>query len=94
MRGELSIAQGGPGALSAAEVSLQRSVDVAREIGARSWELRSTTSLARLKAKSGAIAEGCALLAPICKRLPGDVETRDRRAARTLLGELSARGTR
>ena len=55
----------GMGNLPAAEVSFQKSIDVARQQSARLYELRASTSLARLRLEQGKRAEARDLLAPI-----------------------------
>jgi predicted ATPase/DNA-binding winged helix-turn-helix (wHTH) protein len=72
----------------AAEFFLQ-SLNVAREQGALSWELRSASSLARLRLKQGRVSEGRACLEPVYGRFKEGFQTGDLIAARHLLIELA-----
>jgi predicted ATPase len=84
--GDLRLQQGGPAAASAAEVSYRRAIEVSRRQGARGWELRAATSLARMWRSYGRAAEGRELLRPVHASFTEGLETRDLRAARELLG--------
>jgi predicted ATPase len=68
-----------------AEAALARSLCVAREQGALSWELRASTTLARLRAKQGRGREGREQLSSVYARFTEGLETLDLRAARELL---------
>ena len=70
------------------EALLQRSLAVAREHGAVAWELRTATSLARLRAAHARDADARALLAPVYERFTEGFETQDLRAAWQLLEAL------
>src|ERR1700704_6912254 len=48
VKGELLLLQGAPGAAAAAEDHFRQALDWAQRQGALSWELRTTSSLARL----------------------------------------------
>jgi predicted ATPase len=65
LRGELLLAFSDPDAASGC---FRRAVAVAREQGARMWELRAATSLARLWRDQGKGAEAQGLLAPVYSR--------------------------
>jgi predicted ATPase len=52
------------------------------------WELRSATSLARLKVKQGRGDEARQILGPVYERFTEGFETTDLRAARALLESL------
>jgi predicted ATPase len=78
------------GAEGTAEALFRRSLDVAREQGALSWELRTATSLARLWRRQNRGPEAHALLASIYARFTEGFETADLAQARSLLNELTA----
>lgn len=67
---------------------LVRSCRIARVQSALSWELRSTTSLARIRARQGECEPACKLLAAICDRFTQGFATHDLQAAAQLLREL------
>jgi DNA-binding NtrC family response regulator/predicted ATPase len=85
LAGDLRLQQGGPAAASEAEVSYRRAIEVARRQGARGWELRAATSLARMWRSHGKAAEGREILRPVYAAFTEGLETRDLRAARELL---------
>ena len=58
--------------------------------GAKSWELRATTSLARLLAKQGKREEARAMLAEIYNWFTEGFDTADLKDAKALLEELGA----
>jgi predicted ATPase len=62
---------------------------VAHEQGARSWELRATTALARLWAGAGNRQEARALLAPVLGGFTEGHATADLRQAAALLATLN-----
>jgi predicted ATPase/DNA-binding winged helix-turn-helix (wHTH) protein len=89
VKGETLLWRGAPGAAAEAEDHFRRALDLARQQGALSWELRAATSLARLwreQARSKAAHE---LLAPVYDRFTEGFTTADLRAAKSLLEELS-----
>jgi predicted ATPase/DNA-binding winged helix-turn-helix (wHTH) protein len=65
------------------------SLNIARRQGALSWELRSATSLARLRRDQHRRAEALDLLAPVYGRFSEGFATADLIAARRLLDEIS-----
>jgi len=74
-----------------AETQLRASIDCARRQEAKSWELRSSTTLAELLAAGGRRDSARDLLEPIYKwftKVNEGLETRDLKAARALLDEL------
>jgi predicted ATPase len=84
--GELLLALGGVADEAAARYT--RALDVAREYGARSHELRAATSLARLWRQQGKRAEARDLLGPVYEWFTEGFETRDLKEAKALLAEL------
>jgi predicted ATPase/DNA-binding SARP family transcriptional activator len=72
-----------------AEESLLRAVEVARSQSARSWELRATTSLARLWQKQGKVDQAREALAEVSGWFTEGFDTLDLREAQALLTELS-----
>ena len=72
-----------------AERSFQHAIEVARRQSARSWELRATTSLARLWQKQGRTDEARQALAEIYNWFTEGFDTLDLKEARALLEELS-----
>lgn len=76
------------GKLPAAEESYLASLDVAREQQAKSWELCTSTSLARLWKSQGKRKEAHDLLAPGYNWFTEGFDTKDLIEAKTLLDEL------
>ena len=74
----------------AAEVALQVALAVARQQGARMWELRAACDLARLWAELGDRQKAHELLAPIYGWFTEGFDTPNLRAAKVLLDELRA----
>jgi class 3 adenylate cyclase/predicted ATPase len=81
MKGESSTAQ--------AESCFQRAIEIAREQGAKSWELRATMSLARLLRDTGRRDEAHSTLAEIYNWFTEGFDTADLKEAKVLLDELS-----
>ncbi len=89
LKGELLLRQGFPGAVTAAEASFNKSLDVARSQQAKAWELRAATSLARLRSSQGRSAEGLKVLSEVYDWFTEGFDTPDLKDARRLLDELS-----
>jgi class 3 adenylate cyclase/tetratricopeptide (TPR) repeat protein len=85
LKGWISILRGEP---DQAAATLRKAIAVARDQGAKSWELRAATSLARLLASGGKQVEALALLAPIHDWFTEGRDTRDLKEAARLLVEL------
>jgi predicted ATPase len=75
-----------------AEAGFRRALDVARDQGAKSWELRTATALSLLWREQGRRAEARRLLADVYGWFTEGYETADLRAARELLNDLSSTG--
>ncbi len=72
-----------------AERYLWRALRTAQTQGARLWELRAATSMARLWRDQGRRTEARDLLAPIYRWLTEGFDTRDLKEANALLAELA-----
>jgi hypothetical protein len=73
-----------------AEVDFRDSIALARTMGAKAWELRTTMSLARLLASKGRREEARTLLAEIYNWFTEGFDTVDLKDGKELLDELSA----
>ena len=82
---ELLLWRGERGAVSTAETKLQRSLELARQQGALSWELRTASSLARLRIAQDRLGDARDLLAPVYGKFTEGFGTLDLRSARTIL---------
>jgi predicted ATPase len=87
LKGELLLMRDG-GATEEAEHSFRAGIEVARAQEAKWWELRTTTSLARLLAKDGRRDEAHKMLAEICSWFLEGFDTADLKDAKALLDEL------
>jgi predicted ATPase/DNA-binding winged helix-turn-helix (wHTH) protein len=85
IKGELILREGASQAATAAEEHFLRSLDWARQQGALSWELRTSTSLARLQHDQGRIAEARSLLQSVYDRFSEGFETADLKTAKAYL---------
>ena len=72
-----------------AETCFHQAIDIARCQQAKSWELRATTSLARLLRKQGKNVEARQRLAEIYSWFTEGFDTADLQEAKALLEELS-----
>ncbi|MEO5861596.1 MAG: hypothetical protein ABIW48_03300, partial [Burkholderiales bacterium] len=77
------------GKLAAAEENYLASLDVGREQQAKSWELRTSTSLARLWRSQGKRKEALDLLKPVYDWFTEGFDTKDLKEAKAILDELS-----
>ena len=73
---------------SQAEDCLMRSLECARRQHASAWELRTATSLARLRMRQGRHEEAHEIIAGVYRSFTEGFETRDLKAAKQLLNEL------
>lgn len=87
IKGELLLQQADAQSVHVAEQCFASALDVAREQGALSWELRVALSVARLRRDQGRSADGMALLRATYDRFTEGFETADLRAAQELLGK-------
>jgi class 3 adenylate cyclase/predicted ATPase len=71
-----------------AHAHFEHSLDAARAQQAKSWELRTATSLARLLRDQGRRQAACELLVPVYDWFTEGFDTSDLRKAKALLGEL------
>ena len=94
LKGELLLKKGAEDAESKiaeqAEACFRRAIEVARRQSAKSYELRATTSLARLLASQGKRDEGRVMLADIYNWFTEGFDTADLKDAKALLDELAA----
>ena len=88
LQGALLLNQGKSDAASQAETSFQKSLSVAQNQEAKSWELRTATSLARLWEEKGKSAAAYGLLAPIYDWFTEGFDTVDLQEAKSLLEKL------
>jgi class 3 adenylate cyclase/tetratricopeptide (TPR) repeat protein len=87
LRGELRLKQG---QTELAEADFREAIALAQRMGAKAWELRATTSLARLLDEQGRRDEAHAMLAEIYGWFTEGFDTVDLKDAKTLLDELSS----
>jgi predicted ATPase len=72
-----------------AEQSFRTAIDISRKQSAKSWELRATTSLARLLDRQGKRDEARTMLADIYNWFTEGFDTADLKDAKGLLDELA-----
>jgi adenylate cyclase len=85
IKGEISLIQGKE---AEAEASYQRAIDIAQMQQAKTWELRATTSLARLWQRQGKIQEAKQALSEVYAWFTEGFDMLDLREARGLLNDL------
>jgi predicted ATPase/DNA-binding winged helix-turn-helix (wHTH) protein len=85
IKGELVLRDGAPQATTTAEEHFLQSLDWARRQGALSWELRTSSSLARLQHDQGRTDEARSLLQSVYDRFSEGFETADLKTAKALL---------
>jgi predicted ATPase len=85
---ELLRVKGGLLAGEAAETCLRQSLELSRRQGARSWELRTATDLAKLLNAQGRSGDARMLLQPLFDRFTEGRETADLQTAERLLASL------
>jgi predicted ATPase len=89
LKGELLLKQDDSNAAEARSC-FECAIDIARRQSAKSWELRATTSLARLLAKQGKRDEARVVLGEIYGWFTEGFDTVDLKDAKALLDELSS----
>jgi adenylate cyclase len=89
LKGALLLRQAVPDA-SQAETCFRQALSIARHQQAKSWELRTATSLARLWQRQGKRQEARDLLMPVYEWFTEGFDTADLREAKQLLDELRA----
>jgi predicted ATPase len=87
IHGELTLAQSSVG--KEAEECFWKAIEVARRQHAKYWELRASTSLARLWQQQGKKAEAHQLLSNVYNWFTEGFDTKDLQEAKALLEELS-----
>ncbi len=87
LKGELLLAQGADEA--EVEEHYKQAIEVARELGAKSWELRAVMSLSRLWQKQGKQEEARQVLAEIYGWFTEGFDTADLKEAKGLLEKLA-----
>jgi predicted ATPase/DNA-binding winged helix-turn-helix (wHTH) protein len=87
IEGEVLLRLEGP-ACAQVEASFRRSLELAHQHGALSWELRAATSLARTLHDRGRSAEAMEILRPVHGRFTEGFDTADLESARALLDVL------
>ena len=70
---------------------LRTSLSVAKQQGAKLWELRTATDLAALLRDQTNYVEAYKVLRPVCEWFSEEKDTADYIAARVLLGEIEER---
>jgi class 3 adenylate cyclase/predicted ATPase len=88
LKGELLLRRDDSSAADA-QSCFERAIEIARKQGAKSWELRATTSLARLLAKQGSRDGARTMLAEIYGWFTEGFDTADLKDAKALLDELA-----
>ncbi|MBV8360164.1 MAG: adenylate/guanylate cyclase domain-containing protein, partial [Deltaproteobacteria bacterium] len=91
LRGELQTKQGHR---EPAEADFRTALTLARSMDAKAWELRATTSLARLLRDTGRRDEARTMLAEIYNWFTEGFDTADLKEAKALLEELGSAGVR
>jgi len=88
IKGELILREGSPQAAKVAEQHFRHSIDWARQQGVLLWELRTSTSLARLQQDQHRITEARSLLQSAYDRFIEGFETADLKTANAILNSL------
>ncbi len=94
IKGDVLLACGGASAEAEAEAAFEHAIAVARAQGARFWELRATTALARLRQRQGNGASMQPRLLAICRHFPEEEMLADVAAATRVLDWIGAASQR
>ena len=89
LKGELLLTQADPKDIASAEQCLKKSIQVAESQNAKSWQLRTAISLARLYQSQDRTSDARNVLAPAYDWFTEGFDTSDLRDAKTLLEQLS-----
>jgi predicted ATPase len=89
LKGQLLLQQSSDNATEA-ESCFQQAISIAKKQSAKSWELRASTSLARLWQFQDKRQEAYDLLAPVYNWFTEGFDTADLQEAKQLLDELAA----
>jgi predicted ATPase/DNA-binding winged helix-turn-helix (wHTH) protein len=89
-KGELLLEQTGSASISAATKCFSEAIDLSREQGALSWELRATHSLALLRESLGEGGDARQILGEVYRKFTEGFETPDLMAAKATLQSLTA----
>ena len=73
-----------------AEMCFWKAIEIARKQQAKSWELRASTSLARLWQQQGKVAQAHKLLSDVYNWFTEGFDTKDVQEAKALLDKLSS----
>jgi len=87
-KGELHLLERLPTSVETAEKCFHRALDIARDQGALSWELRAATSLVRCWHGQQRVNQARKLLGPVYRRFTEGFETADLIAAKALLASV------
>ena len=85
LRGELQAKRSSKEGNDRAEASFREAIEAANRLGARTYALRASTSLARLLSLRGRTAEARALVQPVYESIHEGFDTRDLIEAKQLL---------
>jgi len=88
LRGELHLREN-PNHINLSERDFREAIKLSRKIGAKSFELRATTSLARLLRDTSRRDDARAMLAEVYNWFTEGFDTKDLKDAKALLYELS-----
>jgi predicted ATPase/DNA-binding winged helix-turn-helix (wHTH) protein len=88
LRGEMELAARGTTAHRAAEEAFVASLTTSASIGAKSWQLRAATSLAKLLVRQGNAGKATDVLTPVYDSFSGGFNTVDMVAAKHLLDTI------